>query len=274
MKKSILLLFSVFLIGTSTFVLAQSLYDAAKSSSVYQKYKTGGIQAAQSEYNNLKANNTIKEIDFLFMLQLYGEQRQMQKVISVANDGLKKIPNSAPMYTTLGMAYYETKDYDKAIEAQSQSIKIKPSEPAYYNRGLIYYYVKKDYTKAIADFTNALKYIEEYTNENVKNEAIIDIYQIRALSFGNKKDFDKAIADYDMAIKLDSKSNPDLYFNRAVMKLNKANNSLKNAQSQLIESANKDFDIAIAGYQKNNNKVMCDKIRNYKQLQAVMSVIK
>ncbi len=273
MKKVILLLLGLFLFSSFSFASNQSLSDAVKNSSIYQKYKNGGMQSAQNEYKNLKENGTIQEIDFLFMLQLNSQQKQMHRVISTAKEGLEKFPNSAPIYTTLGMAYSEIKEYDKSIEYLSQSIKIKPSEPAYYNRGQIYYYVKKDYSKAISDFTNALNYIEEYSNENLKNKALGDIYYSRALCFGKKNNFNQAIEDYTEAIKYDNK-NPDLYYNRAVAKLSKANKSSGKMLNELTASANKDFDMALDGYQKSNNKTMCNKIQNYKQLQAVMSVIK
>lgn len=274
MKKFVLFL-SVLFCGFYVSVSAKSLGDLVLESSVYKAYKTSGFESSVSEYNSLKNNKKISEQDFMAMMKIYSDKKDLDKSMEVGNEALKKYPNSYNTYTLLAMDYANLKRYDEAILAYSDSIKIKPTEPAYYNRGQIFYYIKKDYGRAISDFTKAIEYISQLENPSTASFALADIYRLRALSYEKKQDYSKSIEDYDSAIKY-NQSEPDLYYNRAVVKRLKASDSKlsKKESNALINSSNIDLENALEGYRKNNNMNMYNKIKKFKTFEAVKSVIK
>lgn len=275
MKKLLFLLSVLLILNINISAFANnSVSEVIKTSTIYQQYLKGGMEAAEKQYTLLKDNKTIDIKDYMIMLQIYLSKNKTREVIITANEGLKQYPDSELIYTVLGMAYANINKYDSAIDAYTESIKIKPTEPALYNRAQIYCYTKNDIDNAIKDYTEALKYVEQYADKNTKNLTISEIYEERALCYSKKSELDKAISDYTNAIKFNSQK-PSLYYNRGVIKINKANRTtLKNEASKILASAYQDLDTAADLYKKKNNINMYNKILEYKKMQSTMSAVK
>ena len=254
---------------------ASSLNSQILQTKIYQKYKNGGIESAEAEYKQLTSNHNLTETDVIALLKIYEKNLEDSKYIELCKDGINKFPKSYTLYCLLGMKYSKIKKYDDAITAYTDSIRIQPTEPSYYNRGQIYYFIKKDYKNAIEDFSNAIKYIEQYEENTKKNKSLADIYKNRGLAYNQLNELDKSLKDFDTAISFEPE-NAEIYYNRAVIKISKASSKkmFKKTRSGLIQSANEDLNKASDIYQKNNNMIMYKKIEDYKKFEAVKSLIK
>lgn len=254
---------------------AASLESQILQNKIFIEYKKGGLEKAEAEYKAISKKNNLKETDIITLLNIYDKNSDDDKYLQLCNDGIRNFPSSYTIYCLLGMKYSSLKRYDEAIAAFSASIKIHPAEPAYYNRGQIYYYIKKDNKKAVSDFSEAIKYIGEYSNKNQANRAIVDIYKHRSLAYKQLEKYDNAISDLNASISY-SPEDADLYYNRAVIKIAKARSEkfLKRKRNALMQSAEADLNKASDIYQKNNNMIMYKRIQDYKNFEALQSIIK
>lgn len=267
MKKRILLFCILVLSFCNAICMAgDSVLDKAKSSAIYQSYNKDGIKAAEAKYQSLKNSNALSEFDYFAILHLYYRKPQYtDKFIDIANDGIKKFPESYVIYSLLAEAYSSKGKYDEAINVYSKSIKVRPSEPAYYNRGELYYYSKKDYSKALSDYSNALKYASQYKEETAKNKALADIYRMIAMCNGAKNDFASALNNLNTAIKYNS-SDADLYILRSRFNLSKLSDKISDEEySKIVLVSLKDADTALAAAKKTNETTKYKEAQEYRK---------
>lgn len=155
-------------------------------------------------------------------------------------DNLKKTPQKARSYISLGIAHIRADQWDQALPYLNKALTLNPkAEKAYNNRGLVYArrgqfeLALKDYDKALelggekevtysnrgnlyqtmgqtqlalADFTAAIR----------DNPSYYQAYVNRGVLYGQHQEYDHALADFNQAIELHPDS-PEAYNNRGIV---------------------------------------------------------
>ncbi|MBI5639931.1 MAG: tetratricopeptide repeat protein [Nitrospirae bacterium] len=139
----------------------------------------------------------------LFCVITYERNAVWLDEISLWQDVIRKSPNKARGFNTLGATFANKQDFDTAIGLFEKAITIAPDESQAYNNLALIYFLKGDRDKAFNLYTKAIagtpKISSAYNNRGVIN-----------YSRGN---FADAIEDYDKAIEIDPNYS-DALFNR------------------------------------------------------------
>lgn len=138
-----------------------------------------------------------EESNYIALINIYGNRNELDKVVEVAKQLEKEIPNSDWAQVSLFKGYLEQNQPDKAIPALydvlgSSKVDIKIKHRLF-NEFLIYVAKNPQYDSALE---KAIPYFKEDTS--------IDVFKEVGKFFQNKKQFDKAAQYYEESIKTSS----------------------------------------------------------------------
>jgi tetratricopeptide (TPR) repeat protein len=186
------------------------------------------VSSYKSRWNNIEyvAVTTLTTITLVFSLAAFSRNLVWQDYISLWEDVVKKSPQKARAYYTLGDAYQQKKQTQKAMESYGRAIQLDPTYfEAYNNLGNLYwkagqyelaekylsqaifinsssdriydnrarlYFVLGQYGKATRDFTSALA-----INPNQAK-----YYKNRGRAYAQLKEYQRAIEDFTAAIRI------------------------------------------------------------------------
>ncbi|MBM3155295.1 MAG: tetratricopeptide repeat protein [Chloroflexi bacterium] len=195
-----------------------------------------------------KAEDLKQDDDYLEQAKVYLQQavqllmngqeaegaEYLQRAITSSNEALKRNPNSAAAYRTLGSIYVFQKKTDLAMTSLNKAIELDPNDAESYKWRATTYAQQGKIEPAIADLDKTL------TIDPRNAEA----YTARGILLNEKQKFDLAIDDFTKAIEL--KPQAVLYHYRASAHIGKAAKMIGTQEtSTLFEKAINDWTKAI-----------------------------
>ncbi|MCS7164319.1 MAG: tetratricopeptide repeat protein [Thermodesulfovibrio sp.] len=131
-----------------------------------------GIDESQEVIAKInKAEKALPELILEVTAQFWLEKKY-EKVISLANEVLKRQPDSFEAYAILAHGYHATGKFDEAIKYAEMSLKIQKNSTAYMALGRIYS-AKGEKIKAIDNFKKALEINPKETTANFEIGVIL-----------------------------------------------------------------------------------------------------
>jgi hypothetical protein len=97
---------------------------------------------------------------------LQSRQGNYQKGLEILNEGIRRYPNNALLYTNRGVAKSLLRDYQGAQSDYTRSIQLNPTSLAYSNRAKIYAALKQQ-QQALQDFTEAIRSNRGWGGSNI-----------------------------------------------------------------------------------------------------------
>lgn len=88
-----------------------------------------------------------------------------QKGLEILNEGIRRYPNNALLYSNRGVAKSLLRDYQGAQSDYTRSIQLQLSSLAYSNRARVYAALKQQ--QALEDFTQAIKINQGWGGSNI-----------------------------------------------------------------------------------------------------------
>jgi hypothetical protein len=122
-------------------------------------------------------------------------QGNYQKMLAILNEGIRRYPNNALLYSNRGAARSSLGDYQGAKSDYTRSIQLQPSSLAYSNRAKVYAALKQQ-QQALQDFTQAIKINQDW-GESSLGAAFYSRGELQN-QLGNTK---SAISDFKQAAK-------------------------------------------------------------------------
>ncbi|MBD1865105.1 MULTISPECIES: tetratricopeptide repeat protein [Trichocoleus] len=119
-------------------------------------------------------------------------QGNYQKMLTILNEGIRRYPNNALLYSNRGAARSSLGDYQGAKSDYTRSIQLQPSSLAYSNRARVYAILKQQ--QALEDLTEAITLNQGWGNIGA---AFYDRGELQ-VKLGNTK---SAISDFKQAAK-------------------------------------------------------------------------
>ncbi|MBD2077082.1 trypsin-like peptidase domain-containing protein [Phormidium sp. FACHB-592] len=93
-------------------------------------------------------------------------QGNYQKMLAILNEGIRRYPNNALLYSNRGTAKSSLRDYQGALNDYTRSIQLQPSSLAYSNRARVYVALKQQ-QQALEDFTQAIRINQGWGESNI-----------------------------------------------------------------------------------------------------------
>ena len=145
-------------------------------------------------------------VTFVFSYAAYARNTLWGSNISMWEDVVKKSPQKAKGYNTLGNAYYDKGQIDKAISYYHSALKVQPHHPKVYYNLANAYYGKGMVNDAIRHYEAAIRL----------NPAYADAHNNLGIAYASKELTDMAIKHYEAALKL-KPDNAETYYNLGVI---------------------------------------------------------
>jgi tetratricopeptide (TPR) repeat protein len=131
----------------------------------------------------IKNKKDAEDIYYSLLGNAYDFNDDRDKAIETYNAGLKKFPNSGPIYLELGVIQLMEKEYDKALKYFEKGIEVDPMHPSNYYWATIIWSTTKDKVWALIYGEIFLNLEKNSNRTQVISKLMFEIYQ-KGFEFG------------------------------------------------------------------------------------------
>jgi tetratricopeptide (TPR) repeat protein len=149
----------------------------------------GDLAGAKIDIDNAAKYDDCSYMSYLVRWQYAVNRLDYKNAVEICTEGMKRLPNTAKLYTLRGEAYEYLQDYTNALADATQAIQMQPNNPKFFAFRSAVYRRTKQLDKALEDIDKAIA----LTPDNpgwLAQKATIE---------GLQKHYDQAIADYNKA---------------------------------------------------------------------------
>lgn len=105
----------------------------------YAHYLAGDYEKSIEVTRNLVNHPEADELLYGQLANSFDELGRQEEAINIYNEGLKRYPNSASLWTNIGITQLRMKEYNKALDSFETAIEVDPFfDPAYYRAAQLY----------------------------------------------------------------------------------------------------------------------------------------